>query len=292
MLQDAFSEITGIFGSIQIKDIIDIAIVTVIIYQLIKLIRNSRAIQLLSGILFLLFIYIFAEILQLNTIRFLMTNVLQIGAIAILVVFQPEIRKALESIGRTRLHSFFLFGNTSPELETTQAVKQGIEMVCEACITLSKEKTGALIVFEKESKLGEIAQTGTAIDALTTSELICNIFFHNSPLHDGAMVIRNGRVLSAGCFLPLSENYHISKQLGTRHRAALGMSESSDAVVVVVSEETGFISFVKAGRFVRPLTPDRLKQLLIAEFITETDEEKQSVNPIMRRFTKGRVNKE
>ncbi len=290
MFNDIVLEVSGLIGSVQIKDFIDIGLVTLILYHLIKFIRDSRALQLLSGIVVLIVVYIFADILQFNAISFILANVVQVGAIALLIIFQPEIRRALESMGRTRVHTFFSVTSATTKEESIQRVKQGIQEVCEACEILSKDKTGALMVFEKESMLSEITITGTKIDALISSSLINNIFFHNSPLHDGAVIIRDGRIVAAGCFLPLSENYQISKQYGTRHRAALGMSESSDALVVVVSEETGKVTLAKGNHLERGIPLDKLKSILVKELITDQIEEKQQISILkyVKSISKGR----
>ncbi|MEG1965519.1 MAG: DNA integrity scanning protein DisA nucleotide-binding domain protein, partial [Oscillospiraceae bacterium] len=200
----------------------------------------------------------------------------------------PELRKALEHVGSSKLTSLNFFGpNMQPDEIATW--KRSINIFSDACGRLSKKKTGALIVFEKRTKIGEIAKTGTIIDAVASVELIGNIFFVNSPLHDGAMIVRGGKIYAAGCFLPLSENYTISNELGTRHRAALGMSETSDAIVVVVSEETGVITLAQNGRLVRNLTPEQLASKLRAEFIIEPSEEGQTKIPMWKNKSKNQM---
>lgn len=281
MFSQNLYDFSGIIRSITILDILDILLVSLIVYQIIKIVRETRAMQLLKGIGGILLVYFLADLLELKTISFIMKSVLQIGAVAIIIVFQPELRKALEHMGRSKITSlnFFTAGN---EQDEAAVWKKSINIFADACGRLSKKKTGALIVFEKKTKLGEIAKTGTIIDAVASVELIGNIFFVNSPLHDGAMIVRSGKIHAAGCFLPLSENYTISNELGTRHRAALGMSENSDAIVVVVSEETGVITMAQDGRLVRNLTPEQLAAKLRAEFIIEHNDDSQSKIPFWK----------
>ena len=231
-----WNQIIGTVKAIGVWDILDIVIVAVLIYQVIKLIRETRAMQLAKGLILLLLLYFVAYNLNMKTVRFIMQNVVATGVLALVIVFQPELRRMLEHVAQTKLNKFNIF-QSSPEKDSElMAVwSSSISTIAHACEHLSKTKTGALIVFERETKLGEIIKTGTVVDAQPSDELIGNLFFVNSPLHDGAMIIRDGRICASGCFLPLSQNYTISKEMGTRHRAALGMSENSDAVVVVVS---------------------------------------------------------
>jgi diadenylate cyclase len=197
------------------------------------------------------------------SMKFLMRSVLDVGIIALVVIFQPELRRALEQVGRSTITDIGVFGGgQSTDREHLARTKDIIEIVTQSCKELSAKKTGALIVIERQIKLGEVIGSGTIIDAYPSVELIGNIFFTNSPLHDGAMVIRGGRLYAAGCFLPLSGNMEIGRELGTRHRAALGMSEESDAAVVVVSEETGAISVAIDSRLQRGLSPLNLQKLL------------------------------
>ena len=273
MLSQNLYDFTGIIRSITFFDVLDILLVAVLVYQLIKLLRETRAMQLMKGILGILLFYFLAKTLELKTISFLLKSVLQVGLLALLVLFQPELRKALEHMGRSDFSSLNFF-NQQNEVKDVVMLKKVINIFAEACGVLSKKKTGALIVFERKTKLGEIIKTGTVVDATPSVELIGNLFFVNSPLHDGAMIVRNGRIHAGGCFLPLSENYTISNELGTRHRAALGMSENSDAVVVVVSEETGVITVAQNGRLIRGLTPEQLASKLRSELIIN-DEDKQ-----------------
>ena len=258
----------------ELTDILDILAVTFIIYQCIKLVRDTRAFQLLKGILALMIIYWTADQFSLDTLSFIMRNVMSTGVLALVIVFQPELRRILEQLAQTKLSNISLFNVSQEEQERRrQQTSYAINVVCDACEELSASKTGALLVFERKTRLGEIVKTGTVVDAYPTKELLGNIFFVNTPLHDGATIIREGRVYASGCFLPLSENYTISKEMGTRHRAALGMSENSDAVIVVVSEETGIISVAEGGKIQRRLTVNALKTLLRRELLMIDDSE-------------------
>lgn len=282
------SDLTGILRSIHINDILDIMLVAYLIYQAFALIRETRALQLLKGILALIALYVMSHLLNLKAMTFIMRNILQFGALALLVVFQPELRRALEQVGRTRFSNFQLLGSSDND-EDILSWNLMIKAVGEAATYLSKRKIGALMVFERQTKLGEIIKTGTIIDASPSAEMIGNIFFPNSPLHDGATIIRNGKLYAAGCFLPLSDNFEISKDLGTRHRAALGMSENSDAVIVVVSEETGVITMVQDGKFKRGYTGETVMAELSAIFTPEKKEAKSFRKPP---FLKGKKNEQ
>ena len=250
------------------KDILDIVIVSYLIYKAIKLVKETRAIQLLKGILILAVSYFLAGELGLRTISFLLTNIIQIGVLALCIVFQPELRRALEQVGRTKFRSVFN-SNFNDAEESVKRMEKMIDSIVTASVPLSSDRVGALIVIERKTKLGEIISSGTIVNADPSPELIGNIFFKNSPLHDGAMVVRNGKIYAAGCYLPLSSNYDISKQLGTRHRAALGMSENSDAVILVVSEETGVISIAINGLLYRDFDVKSLRTKLEAELLPE-----------------------
>ena len=242
-------------------DVVDILIVAYIIYRVMKLLKDTSAARLAKGILILVLIMLFASVLHLTMISWLLRNALGVGAFAMVVIFQPELRRLLEQIGKGNL-SRMLIPETDPDV-----VESMIESTVSACADMAKTKTGALIVFERKERLGEIISTGTMVDAEPSPELIKNIFFKNSPLHDGAMIVRGGRVCAAGCVLPLSGNQGLSRDLGTRHRAAVGMSESADSVLVVVSEETGSISVAIGGMLKRHLTPEVLRKMLESELL-------------------------
>ncbi len=244
-------------------DTLDIVLVAFAIYSVIKLVRDSRAEQLLKGFCFLALAYGGAHILHLTTLKYLLKIVFDNALIVLVVIFQPEIRRALEQAGQSRLGQLNLFGINDVENEKYIARWQtAIAAVCGAVETLQRQKMGALMVFERTTKLGEIAKTGTMVNADPTEELIGNIFFNKAPLHDGAMILRDGKVLAAGCILPLSDNMRISRELGTRHRAGLGMSENSDAIVVIVSEETGTVSIAMGGTLKRNFSSEALRVAL------------------------------
>lgn len=279
-----------ILRSMRLHDFIDIIIVAYLVYKLIQLLRETRAGLLIKGILGIILVYVAAKVLQLRALSAIIQQFITYGVFAILIVFQPELRRILEQLGRTRFsvsqlrNIFGSFGSNGNAFENAGASMKAINAICDACAILSKDRIGALIVIERQTRLGDIISTGTLVDASPSAELIKNIFFPNSPLHDGAMVIRNGRVHAAGCFLPLSNNYDISRTLGTRHRAALGMSEVSDALVVVVSEETGAISIAKNSKLNLRLTVNSLNSILCDELIEPaTDNRKGSVKSIFRR---------
>jgi len=241
-----------------IKAIVDIGIVSYIIYKLIMLVRETRAWQLIKGILVIIAAAWISDLLGLRTIAYILRNTIQIVGLALVVLFQPELRRGLEQIGRSRFKSLFTFEEESTSVQITSLVEEIIKAASE----LSRLFIGALIVIERETKIGEIINTGIQIDSRVTAELLINIFTPNTPLHDGAVVIRANKIKAAACFLPLTDNQNLSKELGTRHRAALGITEVSDAVVVVVSEETGRISFALNGGLTRNLTTDTLRKAL------------------------------
>jgi diadenylate cyclase len=252
---------------------VDILLVAFLIYQALRLVRETRAVQLLKGIILLVLLYGVTSYFELRAFTFLLQYVFTVGAWALLVIFQPELRRALDRMGRTRFTNwvFNFSGNTDDEsLQWNPA----IQAIGEAAIFLSKRRIGALMVLERQTKLGEVVKSGTIVDSAPSAELIGNIFFPNSPLHDGALVIRQGRLYAAGCFLPLSDNYDISKEMGTRHRAGLGMSEQSDAIVVIVSEETGTITIANDGKLMRGYTGEQLTKELEKALLSENREEK------------------
>ena len=241
-----------------VKALIDIGIVSYVIYKIIKLVRETRAWQLLKGVLVILIAARLSDALGFRTIAFILRIIIQYITIALIVLFQPELRRGLEKIGRSRFRNIFVF-----EEETdTVKVRALIEEIVKAVTSMAKTYTGALIVIERETKIGDIVNSGIQVDANVTSELLINIFSPNTPLHDGAVVIRESKIKAAACFLPLTENPNISKDLGTRHRAALGITEVSDSIVVVVSEESGKISVALNGGLTRNLTSDNLRKAL------------------------------
>ena len=244
-----------------ITDILDILIVSVLIYEIARWIKNTRAWTLLKGIMLLVLVAMAAYVFQLHTISWLINNTMGVGVTAAIIVFQPELRNALEQLGRKNPIVNLLSLDESRD-EKIGYTDRTIQEVDRATIELSKVKTGALIVLEREVPLGEYERTGIPVDAKMSSQLLINIFEHNTPLHDGAVIVRSNRIVSATCYLPLSDSLEIGKELGTRHRAAVGISEVSDSVTIVVSEETGGISIAQGGRIYRGLTPQQLRDRL------------------------------
>ena len=261
-------------------DILDIAIVSVVFYYIFKFVKDRRAGKLAVGVFFIIILLLLSDVFNMYALNFLLSNVVQVGIIGLMIVFQSELRYFLEKVGG---NSFINSINRKNDKRTLSDLVKCIDAITDACASFSSEMVGALIVFERTTKLGDVIKTGTIIDAEPTEYLIKNIFFTKAPLHDGALVIRGCRLYSAGCFLPLSSNEGINKDLGTRHRAALGMSENSDAVVVVVSEETGTISTAIEGKLTRNYTPDSLRQTLITLLVGQEQEQKKE-NPIIRKF--------
>lgn len=261
-----FSTYVGFNGPLDvIRVIIDIGIVSFVIYKLVVLLKETRAWQLLKG---LALIKIAAEIVRLlgfQTLSFLLDYVLTFSAFALVVIFQPELRRGLEHLGRRSFKDLLNFDIQNTRLKTTAY----IEEIVKACTELSSNFVGALIVIERNTKVGEVINTGTELDSIVSAELLINIFTPNTPLHDGAVIIRDGKIKAAGCFLPLTDNPDISKDLGTRHRAALGISEVSDSLSVVVSEESGKISFAVNGGLTRNLTADTLRKALSKGLVAE-----------------------
>lgn len=248
-INEIFSNLISVFKTFEIKDVIDIIAITFIVFSLFKLVRETRAEQLLKGILMLLVVYFLSSIFKLMMLTSLIKILFEFGVILLVVIFQPEIRKALEQIGRSKfsVKSLNFITQSFKSEEWTEAQKKAIVCVADAAIIFGHSKTGALIVFERSTMLSDIAATGTILNSEPSVSLFGNIFFNKAPLHDGASIMRDGKILASGCILPLSKNPNIDSSLGTRHRAALGMSEDSDAVVVVVSEETGNISVAVKG---------------------------------------------
>ncbi len=249
--------LADIFANIRIRDIVDILIVAVVIYKLFTLIKETRAEQLIKGIGVLLVLTKVSEWLQLYTINWILKNVMTVGTLAILIVFQPELRRGLEYIGRSR---FFTKSFIEIRGENMSRV---VDEIVEATASLSRQKIGALMVLERQTGLNEVVETGTKIGGTVSSDLLINIFIPNTPLHDGAVIIKDDVIKAAACFLPLTDSSTVSKELGTRHRAALGISERSDSLSIVVSEETGAISIAENGTISRYLDAKTLRQILL-----------------------------
>ena len=260
---------------LRITDFIDVIIVAVILYYLINLIRETRAMQLVRGIIFLFAVFFLSQRLNLNALNYILGGAMQIGAFAIIVLFQPELRSLLERMGRFKVGKIIDFAADSSEEELART----IESVSLAAENLSQTKTGALIVIERSTRLGEFISTGTMLEANVSSGLLENIFVPNTPLHDGAVIIRGSKIITAGCLLPLTANNNLSRDLGTRHRAAIGLSEVTDAVIVVVSEETGKISIAINGSLTRNLNRDSLRKAL-QKLIIQKPETQQKIEKI------------
>ena len=251
-------------------DVLDIAVLGYLIYKVIKLMRETRAGGLFKGLIILVAIYLISSIFQMKAIKYLLNKAMEVGLFALIVLFQPELRRTLEKIGHSKVSKIGVFGTNESSNDTAVVWNTAIDSICDACEDLSSTTTGALIVIEMETKLGEQIDNGTIINATPSKELFGTIFFPKTPLHDGAVIIRDGMVLAAGCFLPKPQNEErINKELGSRHRAAIGMSENSDAIVVVVSEETGVISVAENGELTRRLSRDDLKKYLRDRIIPE-----------------------
>lgn len=251
-------------------DIIDILVIAFIIYKALEFLRETRAGQLIKGIAILILVYAIADWWNLATLQWTLSKVMDSAIIAAAVIFQPELRRILEKVGRTDFKRGQLFDGGE------DAIVSCIDNVSRAAGTMQDQKIGALIVFERKTQLGEIINTGTVLDAKSSVSVINNVFFPKSPLHDGAMIIRDGRIFAAGCILPLTQRDDISASLGTRHRAAIGMTENSDAVVLVVSEETGTISIVSNGQIRRDFNSISAGEELRRLILTEEQKEKQS----------------
>lgn len=268
-LANLSSRILSIFASIQPIDIIDMILVAYIFYKGFKLIRETKAQQLITGIFIVVVIYALSAALKLKVMSYLLENFFQVGLIAIVIVFQPELRRVLERVGRANVKSVFSSGYRADDI--TQNWSDTIDVIGEAVSQLSDSATGALIVIERTNRLGEQIENGTVMDCIPSVPTLGSIFYPKTPLHDGAVVIRNARIIAAGCFLPTPQKEErINKQLGSRHRAAIGMSENSDAIIIVVSEETGTVSIAENGELTRGYTKERLVQYLRSKLIPES----------------------
>lgn len=264
--------------NIGIFDILDITIVAYIFYKLYMLIKETRAEQLIKGIIVLLVATKASELLQFHVVNWILRNTMTVGLIALLIVFQPELRRALEYIGRTKLLDISSYDEEVDDI---------IDEIIEALFSLSRQKIGALIVFEKETGINDIVQTGTRINGKITRQLLINIFIPNTPLHDGAVIIKENRIKAAGCFLPLSENKYLSKELGTRHRSAIGISENSDAISITVSEETGQISIADNGKLYKDVSKGYIKNTL-EKIYNKKEKESKNIFNKGNIFSKGR----
>lgn len=266
---EAIQGFTQTILSMQWSDYLDIIVVAFIIYKLLPLLRTPHIMRLARTVVLLVLVAWATDVMHLYTLNWLLSQLLAIGLLAFVVLFQPELRRMLDHLGSVRLPDFL--GGSKPVQEMETVITQTVR----ACEIMSRDRVGALIVFAREQHLSEYYKTGTQIDAQVSDPLLRNIFFHNSPLHDGALIIREGRIAYAGCVMPLSKNPNLPKELGTRHHAAVGTSEVSDAVVVVVSEETGAISVAVGGMLKRHLAPQTLDKLLHNELVPGQKEENQ-----------------
>lgn len=255
-MNDIINIVVEAVKNITVWSVIDILVVSFIFYKAYMLIRETRGFQLLKGILLIVLLIPISSIFHLTMLNWILQRTITIGVLSMIIIFQPEIRRALEHLGRRAFSDVHI-------IEDTEKMEEVIDNVVNAAWNLSISKTGALIVIEQITKLEDIINTGTKLDAIVSTALLENIFVVNTPLHDGATIIRNDKIAAAGCFLPLSTNYDINKKLGTRHRAGIGISENSDALVIIVSEETGVISLAVNGKITRNYTIEKLKDILI-----------------------------
>ena len=260
-MNDVIQFFVKTFSGFEITDAIDIIIVTFVVYYLLKLILETRAQQIIKGILVLVAATFISDVLELHTLNWMCKGAITLGAVAVLIVLQPELRRALEFMGRGRIVSGIGGGDKENSKRVVQAITNAVEK-------FSSEKTGALIVFERQTVLEDYAETGTILDAFITQQLISNIFYEGAPLHDGAIIISGTKVYAAGCVLPLSNSQNISKELGTRHRAGLGITENSDAVALIVSEETGIISMAEDGKLERFLDTRTVEKRLLDIYLS------------------------
>ena len=268
------------------SDILDILIVTFLIYKVLSLSRSRSSSRIIKAVVLLLVLSYVSEVLKLYALNYVISKVIEVGIIALVVVFQPELRRVMERLGGSTIRTILLPKSRSTDSLTT------VQASVAACRSMAAQRVGALIVFERENKLDEYFESVTVVNADVSDQLLKNIFFPKAALHDGAVIIRNDRIAAAGCVLPLTENTNLNGDLGTRHRAALGISEKSDAVVVVVSEETGVISCAIGGRMRRYLTPENLERLLQEELMEEADTTQRGLSGLLRRISKGKDGKE
>lgn len=279
-LADLWGYMIQSFREIQPADILDILVVSVFAYIIINFLRETRAGQFIKGIIVFFVIWLLSDFLNLYTTHTIINTMFDFGVFAILIVFQPEIRSMLEKVGQKGFKGFHLINSDQAKQQMDSRTLEMISSITDACKDLSATKTGALIVIERDTKLGDVINSGTVVEAMPSSNLIRNLFYPKAPLHDGAVIFRDGMVYAAGCFLPLSTQ-QMDSDLGTRHHAAMGMSEVSDAVVVVVSEETGIISVAVNGNLTRRLSPDDLS-VLLKKYLLTSEEKKEFLGGIIR----------
>ena len=278
--------ISGLFSGFRIIDVIDIAIVSFIIYKVLGFVRSTRAEQLAKGLLVIIVAAFVSDLLDLYIVNWILTGIINVGIIALVVVFQPELRRGLEYLGRGRFTRQFSLKEES--------ISGNVDMIVQAVEYFSKRKEGAIIVVERQTALQDIAETGTIVDATLSEDLLENLFYKGSPLHDGAVILRSDRILAAGCVLPLTMNPNLSRDLGTRHRAGIGISEVSDAVAIIVSEETGIISVAQDGKLQRFQDGRSIERLLLNMYMSDLPEDDtilSRVKALLRRNPDEKENK-
>lgn len=286
-LYTVWNQFVYTISNVRVFDIIDILIIAYIVYKAIEFLRETRAGQLVKGIVFLLALYAFSIAFELAVLRWLLSAVFGSAIVAIAIIFQPELRRLLERVGQTRI------GNLQSGGDESEEILNSVDKICKAAGQMQKTKTGALIVFERKTQLGEIINTGTVVDAAVSESLVNNIFYPKSPLHDGAVIVRDGRICAASCILPLTQSTVFSSQLGTRHRAAIGMTENSDAIVLIVSEETGTISIAFNGQITRNYTVESAFNEIKDKLVNDKEQESDSLlKRVFKKFFQGKDKKE
>lgn len=279
------AEYFGIRGVWDIfRIIIDILVISYVFYLLITLLRDSRAFQLIKGVILILILAFVSDLLRLSTVSFVLKMVIEVLPVMLIVLFHPELRRILEGLGKSSIRELF-----STSGQDTADLSIMVEEVVKATSAMAEEKTGALIIFERETNLSEVIRTGTIVDSAVSAQLLRLLFVKNTPLHDGAVIIRGNKIYAAACYLPLSNNLHLNKDLGTRHRAGIGISESTDCIALIVSEETGFVSMARNGVLTRNITPDILRKLL-REGLAKENKSKKSAGKVVG-FFKGKDRK-
>ena len=281
-LDSVFNYVINFIRVLRINDLVDVFVVAVAVYYFMMAIRGTRAVQLVKGILLIVVVYMTSSLLRLHTLNYILSALVQVAMFGVIVIFQPELRTLLEKMGRLKVG--YVLGIAADPFGERQDMETMIDNIAGASAEMSKTHTGALIVIERHTRLGEYMNSGTPLNAIVSKELLKNIFVPNTPLHDGAVIIRDNIIITAGCVLPLTANTNLTSELGTRHRAALGLSEASDALVIVVSEETGKISIAVNGSLTRNLTELTLKKALTKLLVVNENGESDSVKKIFRKI--------
>ena len=282
-ISQGLQNIFGVIKGIGIGDILDVILLSLLIYKAFQLVRQTHAGQLMKGVIYLLICNIFVNLFDMSVMQIILRMVWEIGFIALIILFQPELRQLLEKLGKSKLG---MLGHTTAAEEEEMAVRNTIDHLVKSCVAMSETKTGALVVLEQTTILNDVVSSGTVVDAAVSRDLLCNIFYPKSPLHDGAVVVRDNRIYAASCILPLTQNTDLNRELGTRHRAAIGMSEQSDAFVLVVSEETGTISLACKGELKRGFDSITLKTELESLLIGERFTKNESKMKVWKRWSK------